>query len=268
MKLLLSLLTVVAITVTGCLQSFTTISVHRNGTGHVVDTMLVSSFLYEMMSSLSSVGDSGAATTPTLPWSDSTIREKGSALGPGVVLESWNLIEQDGMKGYVATYFVQNINAISVKRDRSMDGAGFSDDEESTKTKPDPITFRYENNTVVINNPDPTPKNTSSSKEKGNDLRSTLSMMSTMLHNMRTNIRVAVDGPIISTNAEHAQGNMIMLMAVDFDKLVSAWQKDTALMASFEDVKNGDLQALRKTISKYPAGALVMDFNKEIKITF
>lgn len=257
-----------AFILTGCLQSFTTITVHRDGSAHIVDTLLVSTFITDMLQGLSGTEDS-TQQQPSIPWNDSTVRARGNQLGSGVVLEGWWLVEKDGMKGYAATYKIHNINDVHLDRERSWDSMDFPRDSVNNAHKSKPITFSYTDGNLSIHNPMSLPnKQESETGKDRKDMLSSLSMMGQFLRNMRTSICVGVDGPIISTNAEHVSGQAITLFAVDFDKLVSTWQKDTSLAKQFESINQDNYDGLRQMLSKYPAGALVLDFNTLITVKF
>jgi hypothetical protein len=315
--LLVALAVVLCLSTTGCLRSLTTLTVHRDGTAHIVDTMLFSPRFLSMVSSFSSLGvdeDSTRTKTPPAdPWNDSTIAADAAAFGQDVVLERWVPLATGGMRGYVATYRAGDVNTVTLDKNRSnsaldkpntvsseageyevetdqtqhaeeqmpMDSVAAAPQTEQTEPEPDkrqPVTFTYSNGLLTIHNwvPEPQPvqpaqdgqTQADTSGQSSDEMLATLDMMSGFLRGMKVNLKVAVDGPIRSTTAQHVSGNCITIMAVDFDKLLDAWAENPSLFKGFDSMKSGDMQAMQSVMDQYPPGAMVIEFQKEVETRF
>ncbi len=110
-------------TLSGCLRSFTTLTVHRDGTATIVDTMLFSPRFLAMLGSMDDSGlqiDSSAPQPPATDlWNDSTVAASALGFGTNVHLTEWKPLSSNGMRGYVATYKAADVNTVTLNKDRT-----------------------------------------------------------------------------------------------------------------------------------------------------
>lgn len=256
---------------TGCLRSFSLITVNRDGSAVITDTLLFAPRMISMLESM----DSGTAASL---WSDSTVQADASAFGPGVTVRSIIPLEHQGYKGYVATFDVADITKVTFEKSRasqklsSPPESGSEAGAQSQTGNKQPLTFSYDKNgNLVINNPmqvDDAADSIQKPKPTPEEQRQSLDMMGGFLRGMHMKICVSVNGAIEHTNARHVRGNTITLMEVDFDKLLDTWEQNIELFSTFDSLKDGDTEAIDRELSKYPPGALVVETQPKVTVTF
>lgn len=270
-----------ALTTTGCLRSYSLLTVHRDGTGTISDTVLFSPRLIQMMESFAAIDDVDSSETKGKDlWSDSTIYADAESMGPGVTVEKITPITVGGYQGYVATFKVADITKITLDKKRGADklsSAGMNNEAGSSgddaKDEELSVTFSYDRNgTLIINNPmgvdDSSPNVDTAAPQSAEEMRQSLDMMSGFMRGLRMRIRVTVNGTVTQCNATTYKDGSITLLEADFDKLLDAWDQDPTLMSSMEDLKNGDMKEIQRVLSKYPPGALVVELEPKITVKF
>lgn len=278
----LTVLVCLALTTTGCLRSYSLLTVNRDGSGTITDTVLFSPRLIQMMESFAEIDDVDSAETKGKDlWSDSTIQADAEKIGPGVTVAKVSPLTVGGYKGYVATFQVADITKITMDKKRGADklaSAGVNNEaggeSASTDTEDElSITFAYDKNgTLVINNPmgldDTTSTADTTAEQSPDEMRQSLDMMSGFMRGLRMRMRVAVNGTITQCNATTYKDGTITLLEADFDKLLDAWEQDPSLMSSMDDLKDGDMKEIQRVLSKYPPGALVVELEPKITVKF
>lgn len=281
---------ILALVLTGCLRSFTTVTIHANGTAHIVDTMLFAPRFFTMMENFTNVDSAdGGSETTVLPWSDSTIHAEGRKFGQGVNLEAWMPLEVGTMRGYVATYMAQNIHWLRLDKDRATSAASATDvsdqdgnsglisesetgDNSEQRDAKSPVTFTLADDVLTIHNALPSMSNTSAkdSKPKSKqELLGMVDMMSGFLAGMKLNVKIKTDRAIATTNATYVSDNTITLVAVDFDKLIAAWQEKPSLLTDFDSMNNTtDPKQIKKILAKYPPKTIELETQPEITVRF
>jgi len=272
-----------ALSTTGCLRSATTVLVHRDGSATITDTTLFSPRFLAMMKSLdkgfSGEQQEGEQAEETEFWSDSTITEDALDFGPNVRLDSWKEITVDGMEGYVAIYNAPNVNDLILDGDRGTQKAKSGDDDEGDEAEEepkDPWRLSYTNGVLTITNPPDMEAEMAKPVEQeerqeqtDEELRQTIDMMAGFMRDMKISLAVAVDGTIKETNALHRDGNRVILVSMDFDKMVDTWEKDPKTFKQFDKMKeDGDVQSVQEMLDQYPEGALLIETQPEVTIRF
>lgn len=276
----LCILLCLALTTTGCLRSYSMLTVNRDGSGSIADTVLFSPRLVQMMESFGAIdGVESSESQSKQLWNDSTINADAEKIGPGVTVKKVDTLTQGGYKGYVAVFDVKDVTKISLDKKRGADklaspgldsetgGSSVDDDEDLA------ITFSYDKKgTLIINNPmgldNSKPAPDTSAPQSPEELRQSLDMMSGFMRGLRMRMRIAVNGTISQCDATTLNNGTITMIEVDFDKLLDAWEENPALMESFESLKDGDMQEIQKVMSQFPPGALVVELQPKITVRF
>jgi len=276
---------------TGCLRTFTSIVVHRDGSATVHDTLLFSPRFLAMMQSMDALSDDETASKEkTSPWSDSLIASDTASFGTGVSLKEWHEITVNGMQGYTSTFTVRDVNAMKVDMDRSSrkmkeatsaseaGGEGDMEDDDEDEVKKDPIRFAYTDGVLTITTPPPSPKEnpaedaaekTQEEKEQEEaELRQNLDMMSGFMRGIRVGVTVTVDGSIKETNATWRDGNTITLIYLDFDKLLDHWQEDLQSFKDFDAMQEGDMESMKRVMNAVPDGGMKIEVQPTVTIKF
>lgn len=267
-----------ALTTTGCLRSYSMLTVNRDGSGTIADTVLFSPRLVQMMESFGAIdGVESSESQSKQLWNDSTISADAEKIGPGVSVKKVDTLTLGGYKGYVALFDVKDVTKISLDKKRGAEKlASPGPDSEANGSSVDDdlaITFSYDKKgTLIINNPmgrdysNPTPD--VSAPQSPEELRQSLDMMSGFMRGLRMRMRIAVNGTISQCDATTLNNGTITMIEVDFDKLLDAWEENPALMESFESLKDGDMQEIQKVMSQFPPGALVVELQPKITVRF
>jgi len=274
-NLTLTLLLGLALVSTGCLRSLNTVTVHRNGSATITDTMLFAPRFLAMMNSLGEMGDGDQASVTTL-WNDSTIKADAGDFGPNVTLKEWKEIEVDGMKGYVAVYQAPSVSDLILDGNRGANMVKTGEDDSSTNDPDDldPWRMSYENGVLTILNPpdaDTANVTVAESLEENktdDDLRQTLDMMAGFLRGMRISLRVVVEGSISQTNATYVEASTVTLLYMDFDKLVDVWESDPKTFKDFDSMQEGTTETLGQLLKAYPPGSLMIETQPVVTVRF
>ncbi len=271
-----------ALMTTGCLRSATTVLVHDNGSATITDTTLFAPRFLAMMASLDKgfggEREDGQKPEPVKPWSDSSLTADALDFGPDVTLKSWKEVEIDGMQGYVAIYKAPSVNDLILDGDRGTEKAktGDEDDSDEADEPKDPWRLSYSNGVLTIMNPpdieealnEPVEQE-EQQEQSEEELRQTIDMMAGFMRDMKISVAVAVDGTIKETNALHRDGNRVILISMDFDKMVDVWQEDPNTFKDFDKMKeDGDVKTIQDMLDKYPEGALMIETQPKVTVRF
>jgi len=271
----LSLIAVVAVSLSACIEERVVIKVKKDGSGivehysynNVEDAM--GGFLSGLMEQ---EGLEGAEETIDAKvkgeFDDAYFQKFASDMGEGVAVQDYTLGNNNaGMKGYHAIYTFEDINNIAVKMRENMGGEGQGEDLSGQKDaftqQPD---FSMKDGVLKIKIPhqyDPNASNEGAGSEDMSDMPpQMMGMMAAMLKGMR--IAVSVEGidAIKETNALHRNDNTIVITDVQMDKLASdldALQK----MSNVESLSREQMQALADSTD-----GMDIDLQEEIVIRF
>ena len=106
-------------------------------------------------------------------------------------------------------------------------------------------------------------------EQSDEELRQTIDMMAGFMRGMKISVAVAVDGEIEKTNAMHVDGNRVILLAMDFDKMIDVWEKDPKTFKDFDKMKDdGDVETVQEMIDQYPEGAMLIETQPTVTVEF
>ena len=274
----------IAVFLTGCLQSATTILVNKDGSAQIIDTMLYSPQFINMMESMSNMGNSDAEKAdaePYVPYSDSSIAVDAADFGTGVTLDHWDEVQLGSNSGYVAYYKVKNISTLSINKDRGT--AKIKDDkkdeagETDVEAEPKPtVRLSINNGVLTIHNPiDISDSNEEVETdevevevESDDDQRKALEMMAGFMQGLRFSVRVQTSSPIKETNATYADGSTITMISMDFDKIIEIWEEDIDAYKNFDRVKEKNIANFKALLAAYPTDAMMIEFEELITVKF
>jgi hypothetical protein len=276
-------LLILCLLVTGCLRSFTTVKVHRDGSATITDSMLFSPRLISMLQSMGSFGSEDSTQEEIELWNDSIINAEANSFGAGVRLDSWEEITSGTFQGYAATFKARDIGSVRLsmqrgqdkmkKRSTQTDSMSEAGDAEADEDAGDTISFSYASGLLTVHPPvfDATEeRSTDSSVEEKSDkeLRQNLDMMSSFLRGIRMGVFVTVDGTIKETNASHVNGDRMTIFYVDFDKLIDLWESDLKAFREFDKFDKDDPAAMRMVMERYPPGTILVETKPSVTIRF
>lgn len=288
-KLLTVLLSlIVATALTACIDLEMVVKVKPDGSGTVEEKVLMKKALVEMMknmgNSLAAIEEKepGAEPEPEFSLLDrEELEEDAKAMGAGVTLVSAEPLSTDSGEGYLARFAFEDINKLRLNQnpgDRAPAEGDPADGPEAGKKK-EPLSFQFtpgDEPVLVIRAPagdtsdaagagegtDEADTDAADAEEGEEGVAEAMAMMQQMLDGLRVAIHIEVEGEILETNATHREGSRVILMEMDFSKLLQDPERFQAFVKSDPEGMQ-DAKALMKDLP----GAKV-DLNEEIEIRF
>jgi len=213
----------------GCLQMERIVRVNRDGSGVLIERMVLSNEIVAMMSGMQSDGQ------PIDIRDDEKLRANAARFGDSVRLLSVRDVVTDFGRGYEAQYAFDDVNVLRVGQniDDSMPGDPAAGDATAGK-QPKFTTFTMRGASpaeLIIHWPvdqaGPDAGDGGSSADSAAVASSpeqeqmAMEMMKTAFRGMRVAMHVEVPGEIVETSATHLAGHRVTLMDVDFGALLS-----------------------------------------------
>ena len=205
----------------GCIETTTLVTVNKDGSGSVSQTVLISTALTELLAGMA-VG----ATVPNTLDEDrlNDMRDKAEEMGVKLV-DAQPLISETGA-GFTAIYEFKDINKVRINQnpgDLVPTPAGASDPEDQIAEY---ITFQFTPGnpaTLVVINPKEEPDFDTTEEDQSQEAADEMmpDMVSELFKGMRINIAVEVVGSVVDTDATYVDGSTITMMDMDFGILLS-----------------------------------------------
>ena len=242
-NLLLALLS--AMILSSCFQFETEITVNKDGSGTIVEEMVLGAQMVQAMEIAAAQG-AGADQNPLADLKDEAkAKQKAASYGEGVSLVKIEDVNKDGGKGVRVTYKFADINKVSFNPSGAV--AQMVDLDESTsealaQAKDANATFKLVDGKLTITLPDgedegDLPEDTDNDLPDDFDPNDPqMAMMMEMFKGMKMGAKVTVKPGIAETNATHRNGDTITLFEVNFDQLL----KNPAGMKSLQKINMRD----------------------------
>jgi len=257
------------LTMSSCLQTFTSVRVHRDGSAIVRDSVHLSRELRES-------GPPSADTVARFKSKlDSMARAHATDLCSTATVRSVKIVNEADPTGWVVEYAIPSINDLHIGRNRQMKMiaseamAGLSESEE--KKDDDPLLFSIANGTLIITNPPAATSATTDAPPKAQskeEAKMALDMMQTFMSGLRISFTVSVEGPISYTDAQFVKGSTITIMDVDFDKLLAVWKKKPKLYMAMQGKHPSDPAGMQQAMKSLPKGTIVYETREKITVKF
>jgi hypothetical protein len=275
-----------AVLLLGCFQTEMVVKVKPDGSGMLVQTVLVRKDVMNQMRAMAqSFAQEGQPQEELKLLDEKELKETAQKLGEGVSYVKAEEILNENFEGYKAVFSFTDINKLHI--DQNPSGSLPSDDSEK-KAPQEFITFKFKKgktSKLTITMPEgktkkqDTGKNeeepASSSKTDENTTEETpeatsdpqqeqmmMAMMQEMLKGMKVSIAVEVEGKIIKTNASIQDGNKLILMDIDFDKLLAAQDE----FKEFVKTNPETMSEAKEIMKKIPG--MKMEMEKVVKVKF
>ena len=271
---------------TGCIESNIIVKVNTDGSGEVVETFLMSKEILQMMAGLASLGEEGEQTMPEMPdlLDMDKLKEKTGAMGEGVTLASAEKVSTDKAEGYKAVYQFSDINKVMINQNPDENVPQPPAEGEADPVK-EFVTFKFTRGTkskpavLTIINPqneswdeadahgqDSQAKADQSKGEEPVQLSGQEDMMMDIFketfRDVKIDMGVEVNGKIVKTNAEFVDGRKIVLMELDFSKIVENEEALKALAMS----ENESLENTKDVMSKVPG--IRVELKDKVEVQF
>lgn len=266
----IALLLLLPALVSGCLQMERIVQVDRDGSGVLIERMVLSNEIVAMMAGTQPEGQTIDIRD------DNKLRANAASFGPSVRLQSVRDLVTDFGRGYEARYAFDDINTLRVGQDieDSMPGDPTASDA-SAGGQPRFTTFtllRTSPAELVVHWPVDEARSDAGDGGSAADVPDSAStpeqeqmameMMRTAFRDMRVAMHVEVVGDIVQTNAMHRAGRRITLMDIDFGVLLS----DDAALHAMAGNKPASVADMKQLLTLVPG--LKIEIEPEVAILF
>jgi hypothetical protein len=238
MKRILSLITLaaVALGLTSCFEMKSVVTVNKDGSATIEETMLLGAQLKAMLGS-AGAGDPSAAGLKDMVPDKAKADERAKELGEGVTVKSHEEVTlPDGRGGVKVTYAVPDINKLKYA---PLSSKGPEAGAEPQK----PMTFSYAGGTLTVTSPDDKPKNPDAPKKPQvpkEQMAAQVAMMKPMVAGMRMTVELTAAGGIASSDATHVNGDTITFLDMEVDKLLEKPEVFGELMESGDNLTQAE----------------------------
>lgn len=219
--LLATLLAIVCLP--GCLRSITTITVRKNGSATMVDSVMFTRSSVEMTREMAALAGEPAESILADTWSEDYLREYAATLGNGTKLVSVTPLTKDGGYGYVATYSIADVNTFKY----NLRGVGDKLKDNKAEASPDaPAYMRLsmQKGTLTIDC-DPflgSEMVDDITEQRPESMVENMAMVERLVGDLHLALRIGFDGTITETDATYRNGSMITLIDLPFEPFIKA----------------------------------------------
>lgn len=256
----------------GCFQVSTVVRVNPDGSGTVVETMLLSKKMIARMNEMMQgfAGEDGAKPEPIDMFEPAKLKAQAAGMGEGVTYLSAERAETAEYSGYTATYAFKDINKLKLNQQsgESVGGAGGKTPSlpvlfHLTKGSPATLTIeqpRGKNPAKTAEAPEAEAKTPQAAKGAISDEEA--KQMLEMFMGMKMTLAVEVNGAIIETNATYRDGKRITIVDLDLAKFGSSLPQ----MEKLKLLKGSSAADARELMKDFPG--MKMDLNDSLKVVF
>ena len=208
-----------ALLTTSCMQQETTLSLNKDGSGTITETIVLGAQMIAMMGAAG--GEGGDPLDQMIAQAKAKSAEALAKMGEGVTLKEIKKLDKGGKKGLITVYEFKDINKLKYAFGGSMG------DDEGGEDK-EPLDISYKDGVLTINNKYEKPEGGDAQEEAIDEQG--LMMAQQMMGDMRMTLNLEFPGGIAETNAEHVEGNKVTMMDIEFGKLIQQQDKFKAFM--------------------------------------
>jgi hypothetical protein len=229
MKRLLAHLTLLAISLllSACLEMTSVITVNKNGSATIEETVLMSAQLKAMMAQ--GGGGQGGPDMKDIVPSKEKADERAKKLGEGVTVKSYETVKApDGREGVKVTYAVKDIKELEYEPFNS-------EKKEGSK----PMTFEVDDGELTVELPPDDKKKGEPPAERPKlpkeQMEQQLAMMKPMFAGMRIAMQIKGANGIGDTDATNVSDGTVTIMDIQFDKLMANSEAFSKFMETADD---------------------------------
>lgn len=213
-----------ALALAGCLRSETTIRVRPDGSGEVVERFLMNHEVVEMLAAMAQMGGNQDFSLVD----EGELRARTLAMGDGVSFMGVEPLADSWGEGYEVRYQFSDINTLRVNQNPG-DNVPMDDGEPSVQEF---VTFAFQRGnpaTLEVRLPQPEEVVSEADDPPSPD---ELAAAAQFYQDMRVQVRVEVIGTLVDTDAEYRSGNSVMLLDVDFNRILRDPELTRAVLAN------------------------------------
>jgi hypothetical protein len=274
MKGVFRIVLVLALVLTGCLQTETKIKVEKDGSGTVEQKVILRKDIIELMKGVQA--SMGQVSEEYSILNEEKLKEDAIGMGKGVQFVEAKPLQSPIGEGYWVRYAFTDINSLQVSETPLMgdtppfQAPGTPPQGQFFKfqfTRGTPATLMVYISREELNEKEPESKEAEEWEEEWEleeeaEQEQDIEMMKEFLQDMKLAIRIEVGGTITSSNADFRSGSTVTLMDVDFNKIVQNQKAFDVLTSN----KVNSLAELKEFSRKYPG--LQMETKDKVRIQF
>jgi hypothetical protein len=257
----------------GCFQVSTVVRVNPDGSGTVVETMLLSKKMIVQMNEMMQgfAGESGAKPEPFELFEPAKLKAQAAGMGEGVSYLSGEKTETADYSGYTATYAFKDINGLRLSQQKG-ESAGAAGGGKAPSL---PVLFHFSKGspaTLTIEQPGeknpvksteaPVEKAESPQAARGVISEEEAKQLAELFMGMKMALVVEVNGSIVETNATHRDGSRITIVDFDLAKFGSSLPQ----MEKLKLLKGSSAADAMELMKDFPG--MKMDLNDKLKVVF
>ncbi len=238
MKINIKLIAVAALSLLGlcsCFQVESTITVNKDGSGTIVEKMI----LGQQMKSMMAMAPAQKGKDPMAQMLSAAKAEaRAKKMGEGVELVSVEKIDANGQLGVKTTFKFSDVNKLDYAANSAM---GNAPTNQKKKVDDDSgMAFHLSDGKLTITLKEPEAKNVKKVADKKPDPQM-LAAMQEAMRDMRVTTRIKIASGIAKTDATYVEGDTITIMDMPVGKIVSDPEK-------FKVMMTGDFNKTKKAL--------------------
>ncbi len=257
----------------GCFQVDTVVRVNPDGSGTVVETMMLSKKMIAQMNEMMQgfAGEGGAKPAPFDLYEPDKLKAQATSMGAGVSFRSAKRAETADYSGYTATYAFKDINKLKLNQQKGSP----SDATAGEKAPSSPVLFHFKKGspaklTIEMPRDKAAGRNTETPKEeieappanKGAIPDDEAKKLLETFMGMKMALSVEVNGTIVQTNATHLSGNRLTIVDLDLAKFGSSLPQ----LEKLKQLKTSSLADARELLKDFPG--MKVDMNDRLTVVF
>ena len=270
MKILKNVLIYVSLTMllAGCLQVETTIKVKKDGSGTIIENVLLSRTFVNMMKEFAQAFQDSTSTEEFSFFKENEIKADAKDYGEEVKYVSHELISNDNWEGFEVVYSFNDITKIKIQPDPGSK-VEMGDEEGEATADEEYYFFKFNKGDIselIIDRPDinfasDSQEDSQSDTSEQNDEEMGEEFLK-MMEGMKINIALQVDGQITSTNASYVEDSKITLMQMDFGEMM----KNKESFKEFKNKEPKNIEEMKEFLEKFPG--MKIEVEKPISVKF
>lgn len=219
----------VALLLPSCLQSETTVTLQKDGSGTIVEQTTLGGQMLAMLEQFASIGGEDAKDPVAEMFSAEKAKAKAAKMGEGVTFEKSEPLAVGANKGARVTYKFADINKLKVSPGDGMSDMSPMAGAPGAPPKPEqkPVSFTYAGGKLTVTMPEPEkpaadapkPEKPEGMPDMENNPQAE-AMMKQMMGDMKMSFKLVIEPGIAETDATHRDGKTITLMEMEMGKLL------------------------------------------------
>lgn len=210
---------IAAIALPSCLESETTVTLEKDGSGTIVEETVLEEQMLQMMTQFA---QPGAPEPMSEMFNEEKAKARATELGEGVEFVKMEVIDEEGRAGARMHYKFSDINDVSLTPGDAVEKlSGEEAPAPKAEAKEDSAKFEYADGKLKIIVPATDYDAMAMSQEDSEQNPQMEEMMNKMLADMRITMKIVIAPGIETSEASYTDGDTITLFDVEVGKMMS-----------------------------------------------